>query len=120
MQLLRKKPKLRMGVREDRERELRHPPHTKWVRSHACSVPGCEERQIEAAHFDGPIPNEDRGGRGVRDHDKWTFPLCKWVHHAEYHRIGWARFDAKYKLSTKAIAEECARRSHHKHRWERR
>jgi hypothetical protein len=81
-------------------------------------VDGCNERQIEAAHYDGPIPNEDRGGMQERDHDKWVLPLCKWVHHAEYHRIGWARFDAKYRINTKAIAEEMARTSPHRWRWE--
>jgi hypothetical protein len=81
-------------------------------------VDGCNNRQIEAAHFDGPIPYEDRGGMSERDHDRWVFPLCR-EHHVEYHG-GWARFDAKYKLNTKAIAEHMARTSPHRHRWEQR
>lgn len=116
MPLVRKKEKVRMGCREDRN--LRHPGHCQWCRqTHACSVPGCNNRQIEAAHFDGPIPNEDRGGMSEKDHDRWVFPLCR-EHHNDYHR-GWARFDAKHKISTKAIAEEMARTSPHRFRWQR-
>jgi hypothetical protein len=80
-------------------------------------VDGCNERQIEAAHYDGPIPYEDRGGLSEKDHDRWVFPLCR-DHHREYHTIGHARFDAKHKMSTKAAAEDCARRSPHRWRWE--
>jgi hypothetical protein len=115
--LARKKEKVRMGCREGRN--LRHPGHCKWVRqTHACSVPGCLERDICAAHYDGPIPNEDRGGMSEKDHDRWTFPLCDLKHHSQYHNRGWAWFDRHYSINTKAIAEEMARTSPHRIRWQ--
>ncbi len=81
-----------------------------------CSVPGCPSTDIEAAHFDGPIPNEDRGGMGVKDGDWWTWPGCRF-HHAQYHSLGWKAFEALYKIDTKAIAERLAAHSPHRKKW---
>ena len=112
--LKRRKPK-RMGVREDRN--LRHPKHCQFVRGYPCSVPGCKSDRIEAAHFDGPIPDEDRGGMGKKDHDKWVLPLCGDTHHPEYHSLGWRRFERKYGIDTHAIAERHAAMSPRRFSW---
>ena len=112
-----------MGCRP--QRQLRFPAHCQWVRGHTCSVPGCKNRDIEAAHFDGPIPDEDRGGMSERDHDKWAFPLCNWHHEnplnmQSYHTLGWKRFDALYGIDSYAIALRMQRASPHRWRWEER
>ncbi len=114
----RKAPK--MGVRQ--ERKLLWPQHRQYVRGFGCSVPFCRNLDIEAAHFDGPIPFEDRGGTGRSDHDKWTWPLLPLAspgHHnpESYHTLGWARFDALHAINTKAIAERMAATSPHRFKW---
>ncbi len=107
-----------MGMRS-KQRNLRHPQHLAFVRGHQCSVDGCNEEPIEAAHFDGPIPNAERGGMSVKDHDKWAFPLCN-HHHGEQHsaKVGWAEFDRRHGIDCKAIAERLASISPHRHRWD--
>ncbi len=105
----------RMGCRE--ERKLRFPTHCQYVRGFECAVPRCNTgAPIDATHFDGPIPNEDRAGMSERDHDKWTWPCCR-IHHTEYHGLGWRKFDAKHGIDSKAKAEEMARLSPHKTKW---
>lgn len=113
--LARRKP-MRSGIARGPRRTFHQ--HRQWVRGHVCAVPGCQEREIEAAHYDGPVPYEERGGKALKDHDKWTLPLCRWIHHPEYHSLGWARFDQKHGINTRKIAEELARRSPHRWRWE--
>ncbi len=102
---------------------LRFPAHLKWVRQYDCILHKTGDCQgpIEAVHYDGPIPNEDRGGKGVKDHDKWTFPGCAGHHRLNaknYHSIGYAAFEKLYKINTKAYAEQCAKLSPHRHKWE--
>lgn len=101
--------------------QLEFPDHRKFVRGHECLIAGknghvCSDR-FEAAHFDGPIPNIDRGGKSKKDHDKWTFCLCA-LAHAEYHNLGYARFEAKYGVDTMKAAQEMARLSPHRKKWE--
>ena len=84
--------------------------HRQFVRLHVCSVPGCKDSPVEAAHYDGPVPYEDRGGKGLKKHDRWCFALCR-GHHNTYHRIGWAAFDKQHGIDTGKIAEEFARQS---------
>lgn len=93
---------------------MHSPAHRKWVRGFECVAAksgGCGGG-IEAAHFDGPIPNEDRGGMGRKDADRWCFPCCR-IHAAEQHAKGWAAFDRAHGVDTKRIAEGLARRSPH-------
>lgn len=105
----------RSGIARAPRRDF--PAHRQWIRGHDCAVPGCASRYIEAAHFDGPVPKEDMGGKGLKRHDRWCFPLCA-THHAEYHRRGWRAFDAKHGISTADIARAMARSSRHRHLWE--
>ena len=119
----RKAPKRRFEESRDmlipKQGNLRFPVQLKWVRGHECIINNNDCRgPIHAAHYDGPIPNEDRGGKSVKDHDKWTFPLCEHHHINEYHVLGWNRFDRKYRVDTKQVALQTAMRSPHKHLWE--
>lgn len=75
------------------------PQYRAFVRRHACVVPGCDARQIEAAHRRAGVPEDERGGVGMKPHDKWCYPCCH-DHHAEQHRIGEETFAAKYKIDT--------------------
>lgn len=84
----------------------RYPAHRKWVRGHACSVPGCEGRPIECAH----VREGTDGGVGMKPSDRWTISLCR-EHHAEQHRIGEGAFERRHGLNLRALAEEFARRS---------
>lgn len=70
-----------------------------------------------AAHYDGPVPVEDRGGMGVKDHDKWAFPLCN-HHHMIQHNLGWKKFDQLYGVDSREAAQAFARRSPHRKDWE--
>ena len=106
------------GILRGPHREF--PAHRQWVRGHDCSVPGCTNRDIEAAHYDGPVPMEDMGGTGLKRHDKWVFPLCR-SHHTmgpdSYHFLGSDQFDARHKISTRDIAMHMQRTSPHRVKW---
>lgn len=105
----------RHGINKGPQREFHG--HTKWVRGHECLINNDECRgNIDAAHFDGPVPNEDRGGMALKDHDKWTFPLCRFHHIFDYHN-GWQTFEKKHGVDTKKAAEEMAGRSPHRFKW---
>lgn len=109
----RRKP-VRSGIERAPEREF--PAHRQWVRGHDCVVPGCADRQIEAAHFDGPVPVEDMGGIGMKRHDRWCLPACA-SHHREIHAQGWRAFERRYGVDLRKIAEGLARLSPHRHKW---
>lgn len=109
-----KKAKQRMGLR-DEVRE--YPGHRKWVRSFACSVPGCDQGPIEAAHVRKGVPVDDKGGTSLKPHDKWCISLCK-AHHDEQHAIGEASFAAKHGVDLIAKARAFARASPHRQKWE--
>ena len=111
--LTRRKPP-RSGIKRSPQREF--PGHRAWVRGFNCIVANGEcKGKIEAAHYDGPMPVVDRGGIGLKDHDKWCLPMCT-LHHGIYHR-GWKSFEAKYGVDTRKAAEDLARRSPHRFKW---
>ncbi len=54
---------------------LDYPKHRAWVRKHVCANHGADcWGPIEASHFGGPVPPQDQGGTGRKDHDRWTSP----------------------------------------------
>ncbi|WP_083579130.1 DUF968 domain-containing protein [Tardibacter chloracetimidivorans] len=105
MSLPRRRPSLKSG-RENAGK--RSPAHCNFVRSHFCSVPGCEQLPIEVAH----VRNGTGGGMGVKPSDRWTISLCR-DHHAEQHRLGEESFEKRHGIDMKAIAEGLAKSSPH-------
>ena len=57
--------------------------HCNFIRSHACSVPGCDGRPIEVAH----VRMGSGAGIGQKPDDRRTVPLCQ-HHHSVQHNIG--------------------------------
>lgn len=91
----------------------RFPSHCAWVRGFECSVPGCEEIPIEAAH----VRVGTGGGMGIKPHDKWVIPLCR-DHHSEQHRIGEPTFERTHGVDMKKVAERLAATSPHRFKWQ--
>ena len=89
-----------MGVREPEQRVYQ--AHRRFVRSHACCVPGC---------LDGPIDFHHVTTRGAGGSDKDGVGLCHLPHHMEIHTIGIETFQAKYGIDLFALAAEFARRT---------
>lgn len=92
------KPKLR----------LRSTAHRDWVRSHHCSVPGCQLMPIEVAH----VNRAAHRGIGMKASDAFTVSLCR-EHHAESHR-GERTFEARHGIRLMKLAEEFYRASPHR------
>ncbi len=99
----RRKP-ARAGI--ERSKPLRSPAHLKWVRSHACSVAGCQGEPIEAAH----VRTGTDGGTGMKPSDCWVISLCR-DHHAEQHAVGEKAFEAQHRLNMRMLALEFAAKS---------
>lgn len=87
---------------------VRSEAHRRWVRSHYCSVPGCQLMPIEVAHAN----RASTRGIGQKSSDAFVLSLCR-EHHAESHR-GEKTFERKYGISMLAKAEEFYRASPHK------
>lgn len=87
---------------------LRSTAHRDWVRSHYCSVPGCQMMPIEVAHVN------TAANRGVsrKASDAFTLSLCR-EHHAESHR-GERTFERKHGINMMQLAEQFYRRSPHR------
>lgn len=92
-----------------REKRIRSPAHLGWVRSHACCVPGCNGRPIEAAH----VRSGTDGGTGIKPGDMWAISLCA-SHHRDQHQVGEAEFERRHGIDMKALAQEFADRSPHR------
>lgn len=107
----------RASLNRKAESRLRFPGHRQWVRRFLCAVEGCNGLPIIAAHVRLGIPKEDKGGTGMKPHDRWCVPLCD-AHHDEQHSIGEATFARKYGLDLIALAEQLQRASPHKRKWE--
>ena len=99
---------------------MRHPNHLKFVRKHNCAVPGCQTRPVVAHHvrdsYSVVVPKDERGGIGMKPHDKWTVPLCD-QHHKEVH-TGPHLFENDYKISLIQLAADIASRSPYREGWE--
>ena len=92
-----------------REKRIRCPAHTGWVRGFSCVVPGCDGRPIEAAH----VRSGTDGGTGIKPGDQWVISLCA-SHHRDQHQVGEAEFERRHGIDMKALAREFAARSPHK------
>jgi len=87
---------------------LRSTAHRDWVRSHHCSVPGCQLMPIEVAH----VSRAWSGGMSEKSSDAMTISLCR-EHHAESHR-GEKTFARKHGFDLLAKAQEFYRASPHR------
>lgn len=87
---------------------LRSYAHCDWVRSHYCSVPGCQLMPIEVAH----VNRASTRGIGKKSSDAFTLSLCR-EHHAESHRAE-KTFERKYGFTLLSKAEEFYRKSPHR------
>ena len=87
---------------------IRSVAHRDWVRSHHCSVPGCQLMPIEVAH----VNRASNGGMARKASDAFTVSLCR-EHHAESHR-GERSFETKHGLNLMALAREFYQRSPHR------
>lgn len=59
------------------------PTHRAFVRRHNCTIPLCNNRDIEFAH----LRTAANAGMGLKPHDSFGVPLCG-HHHRLAHRIG--------------------------------
>ncbi len=87
---------------------LRSTAHRDFVRSHFCSVPGCQLMPIEVAH----VNRASTRGTGQKSSDAQTVSLCR-EHHAESHR-GERTFEAKHGVNLMNLAREFYQKSPHK------
>ena len=93
------KPKLR----------LKSTAHRDFVRSHFCSVPGCQLMPIEVAH----VRRGSGAGIAQKPSDAMTLSLCR-EHHAEQHRKGEETFERIHGINMMQLAEAFYRRSPHR------
>lgn len=116
MMFPKRRERVRSGIERAPQREF--PGHRAWVRGHACSVAGCESRQIEAAHVQASpeVPVSERSAGKIKAHDKWTYPLCH-DHHREAHDIGHERFDKRHVINRVEIARRLQSVSPHRFKW---
>jgi hypothetical protein len=89
---------------------LRSLAHRDWVRSHHCSVPGCQLMPIEVAH----VNTAANRGMSRKASDAFTVSLCR-EHHAESHR-GERTFEAKHGINLMDLAREFFRKSPHRNK----
>jgi hypothetical protein len=89
---------------------LRSVAHRAWVRSHHCSVPGCQLMPIEVAH----VNTAANRGMSRKASDAFTVSLCR-EHHAESHR-GERTFEAKHGINLMDLAREFFRKSPHRNK----
>jgi len=96
------------------EANKRCPSHLKWLRGRPCVLAsaGCRG-PIVAAHVDFVGAK----GMATKTEDWNAIPLCD-GHHQEQHAKGWATFQRIYSFNAANAAEEYARRSPHRAKWE--
>jgi hypothetical protein len=88
---------------------LKSTAHRDFVRSHHCSVPGCQLMPIEVAH----VRLGSNAGIARKPSDAMTISLCR-EHHAQQHRVGEETFERGHGISLMKLAEAFYRRSPHK------
>jgi hypothetical protein len=99
----RRKPKP-SGIERAPKRDF--PRHRKFVRSHACCVPFCQETDIEFAH----VRSAENSGTGLKPADYFGVSLCH-NHHREQHDHGAETFARKYGIDLWKLAAEFSRKS---------
>lgn len=82
----------RMLLPKPMRKEL--PEYLKYIRQQPCLVAKCY-RRVEAAH----IVFNGQGRLSSKVQDTQTVPLCRTVHHRQYHRIGREAFEREHGLN---------------------
>lgn len=95
--LPRRRKVTKSGIERAPKREW--PRHRKFVRSHACCVPGCQREPIEFAH----LRSAANSGTGIKPHDAFGISLCH-AHHREQHLLGQPGFEKQYHIDLGALA----------------
>jgi len=88
---------------------LKSTAHRDFVRSHHCSVPGCQLMPIEVAH----VRRGAGAGMSQKPSDALTISLCR-EHHAEQHSVGEQTFERRHGLNMWLTAWEFYRSSPHR------
>lgn len=83
----------RLSKKDKRDSRWRSQAHLTFIRSFQCSMPGCSELPIEAAH----VRLGSGAGMGQKPDDHRAVPLCK-GHHAAQHTQGERTFWRAYEL----------------------
>lgn len=93
----------RVQKQPKRATRWRSQAHCNFVRSHHCSVPGCDAVPIEVAH----VRRGSGAGMGQKPDDFFTVSMCR-DHHAEQHRVGEQTFAATHQIDLAGLAAEFA------------
>lgn len=96
----------RIPKQRNRSDRWRSQAHCTFVRSHHCSVPGCDNMPIEVAH----VRSGSDAGMGRKPSDWFTISLCR-DHHAEQHNVGEASFAERHSIDLHGLAAEFAAES---------
>ena len=99
-----KRPRPRSGIQRTMPRIW--PRHRRFVKSHACCVPGCTATKVDFAH----IRSAANAGKSQVPYDWFGVSLCR-THHREQHNRGVETFMRTYGIDLWAIAAEFAARS---------
>jgi hypothetical protein len=85
----------KLPKRPKRESRWRSQAHLSFVRSHQCSMPGCADMPIEAAH----VRNGSGAGLGQKPCDYFAVSLCA-RHHQQQHSMGEDTFWKLYQTAS--------------------
>ena len=85
----------------------KHPKHLMWIKKQRCLI---NDGDCGGAVDPHHVRNGTDGGMGLRPHDKWCVPLCRW-HHDQNHRDGWRSFDRLHGVNLRSEALRLAERS---------
>ncbi|MCR9254763.1 MAG: hypothetical protein NXI16_01555 [Alphaproteobacteria bacterium] len=97
-------PKIQKGGAGAKAGRVRSPGHLAFVRSHHCSVPGCQQMPVEAAHVSyAHFPGHKNPAMSDKNHDCFTVSLCT-AHHSEQHNIGERAFEERYGVILEELA----------------
>jgi len=66
---------------------MRDAKHLAFIRTLPCCV--CLRMDtVQAAHIRKGLPAHEKGGMGMKSHDKWVTPLCYECHHKQHTGAG--------------------------------
>lgn len=81
---------------------MRDAKHLKFIRSLCCCV--CLRTDtVQACHIRKGLPPHEKGGMGMKPHDKWTTPMCHFCHAKQHtgEQTFWGDMDLPIRLAAK-------------------